>query len=123
MQQKTLYTIFYLAVLMFIAKPFIGFSLGQTESYLVKSHSILAKSFTIRKPDDLNDARSKATSIKQKLTNPPEHISLTIAAIICLLFPLCFKQDIFTGYGFLNSHNSNVFIPEDIFLLTGKLTI
>ena len=123
MQQKTLYTIFYLAVLMFIAKPFIGFSLGQTESQLVKSHSILAKSFTIRKPDDLNDAKSKANFLKQRLANPPEHISFTIAAILFLLFPLFFYRDVFTGLGFLNSLNSNAFIPENIFLLTGKLTI
>jgi hypothetical protein len=122
-QLKTLYTLFCLAVLMFIAKPFIGFSLGMSESQLVKSNSLLAKSFAIRKPDDLNDAKSKANYLKQQLVNPPEHVSLTIAAILCLLFPLFFYRDIFMGYGFLNSHNANVYIPENIFLLTGKLTI
>ena len=108
---------------MFIAKPFIGFSLGTSENELVKSHSILSKSFAIRKPDDLNDAKSKANILQQQLVNPPQQVFLTIAGLLLLLFPLLFKRDVFTSHGFIKSSNLNAFIPDDIFLSTGKLTI
>jgi len=122
-QLKTLYTLFYLAVFMFIAKPFIGFSLGSFASQVIKSHSLLAKSFSKRKPEDLDDAKINAAVIKQKLTNPPETISLTIAAVLELLFPIEFERNSITGQSFLNTLKANLQPTEHPYLLTGKLTI
>jgi hypothetical protein len=123
MPLKTLYTIFCIAVFMFIAKPFIGFSVRVPESQLVKSNSILSKSFAIRKPDDLNDAKSKAYNLQQRLVNPNQLVFLTIAGLLLFLFPLLFKRDIFSANGSITSLNANAFAPEDIFLSSGKLTI
>jgi hypothetical protein len=120
---KTLYTLFSLAVLMFVAKPFIGFSIENIEGQLIDAHSLLAKSFTIRKPDDLNDAKSKASSLKYQLTNPPENIFLTIAALLGILFPVVSITNIFTGNSFLNSLKLSLTPPDQPYLLTGKLTI
>ena len=123
MQLKTLYTLFYLAVFMFIAKPFIGFSLGDFESQVIESHSLLAKCFSKRKPEDLEDAKIKASEIKQKLTNPPETISVTIAAILVLFFPIAFKRNSFAVQSFLDTLRVNLQPAEHTYLLTGKLTI
>ena len=123
MPLKAFYTIFYIAVFMFIAKPFIGFSLGVSENQLANSQSILSKSFAIRKPDDLNDARSKANNLQQQLVNPPQQIFLTIAGLLFLLFPLLFKQDIFAYNSLIKNLKRNAYVPEDIFLCSGKLTL
>lgn len=108
---------------MFIAKPFIGFSLGDFESQAIESHSLLAKCFSKRKPEDLEDAKIKASEIKQKLTNPPQTTSLTIAAILVLFFPIGFKRSSFAGQSFLDALKANLQPAEHPYLLNGKLTI
>jgi len=122
-QLKTLYTLFCLAVFMFIAKPFIGFSLGEFENHGIESHRILAKSFAKRKPEDLEDAKIKAAEIKQKLSNPPETIFLTIAAILGLFFPIVFKRSPLAVQSFLDDIKASLRPVEHQYLLNGKLTI
>ena len=108
---------------MFIAKPFIGFGLGEFENHGIESHSILAKSFAKRKPEDLEDAKIKAAEIKQKLSNPPETIFLTIAAILGLFFPIVFKRSPLAVQSFLDDIKASLQPAEHQYLLTGKLTI
>jgi len=119
---KTFYTIFYLAVLMFVAKPFIGFSLTNI-NIPVEAHSLLAKSFTNRKPEDLEDAKAKALTIRQQIIDPPFPLLLSITALLLFLFPLAFKRDVFTGYSFLNNLKVSLIPAAQPYLLTGKLTI
>lgn len=122
MQAKTFYTLFYLAVLMFVAKPFIGFSLTNV-CIPIEAHSLLAKSFSKRKPEDLEDARAKASFIKQQITDPPFPLLLSVTALLAFLFPLVFKRDIFTGSSFINSIKTALIPAAQPYLLTGKLTI
>ena len=92
MKAKRLYYFFYLAVMMFVAKPFIGFSILTSDvASIIESHSLLAKSFTNRKPEDLDDSKTKASAIHHQLTNPPLPLLLTITALLTLLFPLLLR--------------------------------
>jgi len=120
---RTFYTIFSVAVFMFIAKPFIGFSLGELENQATESYSLLAKSFSKRKPEDLEDAKIKASDIKQKLTTPPEKISLTIAAVLGLFLPIGFISKLLAGKNFLNNFKAGLVPEEHPYLIIGKLTI
>jgi hypothetical protein len=121
---KKLYSFFYLAVLMFVAKPFIGFSIsGMNSAAIIESHSLLAKSFTNRRPDDLEDSKAKSGAIHQQLTNPPLPLLLTITALLSLLFPLLFKRADRTGNSFINELKTALVPAAQPYLLTGKLTI
>ena len=123
MRLKTLYFIFYVAVLMFTVKPFIGFSITNVNCFLIDSHSILAKSFSKRKPEDLEDSKAKATAIHRQITNPPFPLLLTIAALLSLLFPVVFKVEGRIGNSFLNKLKTALIPAQQSYLLTGKLTI
>lgn len=124
MKAKKLYSFFYLAALMFVAKPFIGFSIACIDSVsIIESHSLLAKSFTNRKPEDLEDSKAKAGAIRLQLTNPPLPLLLTITALFSLLFPLLFKRNERVGYSFLNNLQTSLVPAAQPYLLTGKLTI
>lgn len=123
MQLKTLYTLFFLGVFMFVAKPFIGFSLSGSKQQLIESHSLLEKSFSKRKPEDIEDAKAKASSIRQLLTHPPLPLLLTIVALLSVLFTLTFKRpDIISG-SFLNGLRLSLVPADQPYLLTGKLSI
>jgi hypothetical protein len=123
-QAKKLYFFFYLAALMFVAKPFIGFSItGIDSASIIESHSLLAKSFTNRKPEDLEDSKAKSGAIHQQLTNPPLPLLLTITALLSLLFPLLFKSATRTGNSFINELKTALVPAVRPYLLTGKLTI
>ncbi len=124
MKAKGLYCFFYLAVLMFVAKPFIGFSIsGIKNSVIIESNSLLAKSFTKRKSDELENSKAKAKVLSQRLTNPPLPLLLTITALLTLLFPLLFKRNERVGYSFVNSLQTSLVPAAQPYLLTGKLTI
>ena len=124
MKAKKLYSFFYLAVLMFVAKPFIGFSISNFDSAsIIESHSLLAKCFTNRKPEDLEDSKAKAGAISLQLTNPPLPLLLTITALLSLLFPLIFKRTGRTGNSFINELKTALVPAAQPYLLTGKLTI
>jgi len=121
---KRLYSFFYLAVFMFVAKPFIGFSIsGIKNPATIESNSLLAKSFTKRKSDELEDSKAKAGAIHQQLTNPPLPLLLCITALLTLLFPLLFKSEGHIGNSFINKLKTALIPAAQPYLLTGKLTI
>ena len=109
---------------MFVAKPFIGFSIAGIErASIIESHSLLAKSFTNRKPEDLEDSKAKSGAIRLQLTNPPLPLLLTITALLSLLFPLLFKSTGRTGNSFLNELKTALVPAAQPYLLAGKLII
>jgi len=114
---------FFLAATLFIAKPFLGFSIFSAGSPTIEIHNILVKSFSKRKPEDLNDAKEKAASIRQQLTNPPVVLFLAITALLGFIFPLAFKRGNSISYSFLNDLKLSFIPAAQPYLLTGKLII
>jgi hypothetical protein len=119
---KTLYILFCLAVFMFIAKPFIGFSININNKQL-DIHNILIKSFSNRKPEDLQDAKQKAALLRAQLTNPPMPLLLRIATLLAFVFPFLFKAYNNTKSSYLNSLQLSLIPTDQPYLLAGKLII
>ena len=119
---KAFEILFFLAAILFVAKPFLGFdTLGQN-TYQLQENNILVKSFSKRKPEDFEDALNQKVAIHHLLNNPVLLLFCSIAGLLACIF-IFFKQytlitgklirDIITG---LN--------PSDhTYLLTGKLII
>jgi hypothetical protein len=118
---NTVKIFFYLAVLLFVAKPFIGFSIAGSDYQLKEPNNILVKIFSKRKPEDLEDARITASIIHQKLTNPP--ILITIMALLGFLFPAVYKRLISVNNSFINNMNAALVPVHQPYFLSGKLTI
>jgi hypothetical protein len=113
--------IFCLAVLLFVAKPFIGFNLLSSAHPPIEIHNILVKCFSKRKPEELKDAELRAAAIQQQLANPPA--VLGIAIFLVFLFPFAFKPEGGVTSHFLSDIYYRLQPAECPYLLIGKLSI
>lgn len=110
---------FVLAAVVFIAKPFVGFSV-----YNFLRHAnhkvILIKAFTKRKPEYFAEAEVKKAAIHQSLSNPPTKAAFTLAALLAFIFPLlpAFKSILHQ-----TTDQLIFYAGRKTCLLTGKLTI
>ena len=118
---NTVKIIFCLAVLLFIAKPFMGYVVLASGNGLKQPHSIMVKIFSKRKPEDLEDAKTIAAAIHQKLINPP--VSLTLLALLAFVFPFVYKRSGRISYSSLNELNVTLVPIHHPYFLSGKLTI
>jgi hypothetical protein len=111
------------AAILFIAKPFLGFSSIGLLKQSKDNSIILVKAFTKRVPEYLEEAEIKKASVKHLLNNPPTGFVLAITALLSLLFPLVYqiKRSI-TGQ-FIDQLSLNSLQDERTYLLTGKLII
>jgi len=115
---KLIYSLFILAALFFIAKPFLGFEIKQPLSTSTKHTSLLVKVFAKRKPEYLEEASVKKSIVSFQLNHPPEKLMVTILGLLGLLFPLlnvvkAIQRPLVKSF-YNNSH---------IYLLTGQLII
>ena len=118
---NTVKIFFYLAVLLFVAKPFMGYSIFYVDHQVTQPGNILVKIFSQRKPEDLEDAKIVAANIHHKLTNPP--VLLSIMALLGFLFPALYKRAIDINNSSINNMNL-AFVPvHQPYFLSGKLTI
>jgi len=122
-RRKALYSIFFLAVLLFVAKPFIGFATIAGKREHIAKHSILVKAFSKRKPEDLRDAEVKKAALRVMLTNPPVKMLISITFLLGILFPLLFRSMAFVTGSYLNHIRYSLIPAEHPYLLTGKLSI
>jgi hypothetical protein len=120
---KALFGVFFLAVLLFIAKPFIGFSAISNKKEHIAKHSILVKAFSKRKPEDLRDAELKKAALRVMLNNPPAKILVSITILLGVLFPLLFQVIALVTGSYLNRIRYSLIPAEHPYLLTGKLSI
>jgi hypothetical protein len=120
---KAIKTILVFAAMIFIAKPFLGFS-GVEHLRPTKDNTlILVKAFAKRKPEYLEEAEVKKESVQKLINNPPANLMLAITALLSLLFPLVYQiQKSITGQ-FIGQLSLNSLQDERTYLLTGKLII
>lgn len=117
LQLKFSFFLFFLAAVSFVSKPFVGFGLHQAFTKTNRSHSVVAKSFTKRKPEYLEEANVKKAEISARLTNPPVEELISIVKLLAILF----LSVLFLKRTWHLSSSPNTFYP--IYLLTGKLII
>ncbi|MCJ8208391.1 hypothetical protein MUY27_01635 [Mucilaginibacter sp. RS28] len=84
---------------------------------------LLAKAFTQRKPEFLEESEKEQSAFHYKLSNPPHKNIVSIALLLSLLFPSAFIVRTLLE----KSRPSGTFLAGDAgnktYLLTGKLTI
>ena len=116
---KTVYILFFLAAIIFVSKPFLGFAISNNSGNLKSNHSILVKIFSKRKPENHEDAEERSLAISKLLNNPPQNVALLITALIAILLPVrLLFNNITSRLPFL------LLLPTaDTCLLTGKLNI
>ncbi|MGN6640124.1 MAG: hypothetical protein ACTHJ8_14540 [Mucilaginibacter sp.] len=109
--------------MLFVAKPFFGFSAFNQQTKPRISHTILVKSFTKRKPESLQDADASAEAVSQKVANPLLVVLSAISLLISITLPLIFGVFTkITGKIIADIH-FRILPPGQAYLLTGKLTI
>ena len=123
MRKKVLFGLFFLAVLLFVAKPFIGFSALASKQENVTITSILVKCFAKRKPEDLRDMEHKKAALRIMLSRPPFKLLVSITFLLGVLFPLLFRSMALVTGGYLNRIRYSLIPAEHPYLLTGKLSI
>jgi hypothetical protein len=117
---RALQIVFTFAALLFVAKPFLGFKAFNRQNRPRISHTVLVKSFTKRKPEDLREGYAKARALSQLLSDPPLKLSSAIVLLVAALLPLVIEN--ITGS--TQIANTNIAMePVPAWLLTGKLSI
>ncbi len=114
--------IFTFAAILFLAKPFLGFkAFGQIAKPRI-SHTVLVKSFTKRKPENLQDTYASAQKVHQRIANPP---LMLLAGLILPLSLLSFLLDegVKLTAGTISTLHWSALSPQPAYLLSGKLTI
>jgi hypothetical protein len=106
-----------LAVLLFVAKPFLGFSICEA-NHPIEMHSLLAKSFTKRKTENFESAEAQ-----KKLAQSPALKLLSFAILLDFLFPFIYKRVTVISSQSLHGLNLALVPVQPSYLLTGKLII
>ncbi|MES2113389.1 MAG: hypothetical protein V4577_31845 [Bacteroidota bacterium] len=75
------------AVLMFVAKPFIGFGAFK-QLHQIKHISICVKAFSKRKQEYIEGSSLDIQTVLKKLRNPADSILLTFSALLSIVLPL-----------------------------------
>jgi len=109
--------IFSLAVLLFVAKPFLGFSVCEANQP-IGAHNLLTKSFTKRKTENFESAEAQ-----KRLAQAPVLKFFSIALLLDFLFPFIYKRLAVISGQSLHGLNAVLVPVQPSYLLTGKLII
>ena len=120
---KSFRLLLMLAAMVFVAKPFMGFAVLHNVLRPRQVHTILVKSFSKRKPENLEDAKDHIESLHQLLSNPLSVLLSAISVLLLTLFPLVFLNGVKLTQNLLYRIRYALIPPEHTYLLTGKLTI
>lgn len=113
---------FFFAVLLFVAKPFLGFGMFTRVSPPV-SESIFIKSFTKRKQEYIEDSSFDISAIQDKLADPVRQLFLRFSYFLDILFPFAFGFLACPTNGFLERISLKLSLRRQTYLVTGKLII
>jgi hypothetical protein len=118
---KTAKWLFAIGVLLFVAKPFIGFSLDLNSS--MSEASILVKSFTKRKHDYVDNSTQDAKTIQKRLANPVNQLFLLFSCLFSIISAITFDTTFNVTARFLQKIKRNLFPSPEAWLLDGQLII
>jgi hypothetical protein len=115
---KLIYSLFVLAGLLFIAKPFLGFEVQESLLGSSNGTSVIVKAFSKRKPEYLAEAKAKKSAVSFQLNHPPVNLLVSILSFLALLFPLLNVVKAIRRFLANNFYNNS-----PIYILTGQLII
>jgi len=113
---------FCLAVLLFVAKPFLGFSMFNRQ-HPPAVENIFVKAFTKRKLEDPENGISKTEAIQKKLAEQTRYFVLRFSFLLGIIFPFFFSSGANITSRFLRGLQLSLIPQRDTWLLNGKLII
>src|ERR1700751_3414752 len=113
---------FCFAVLLFVAKPFIGFSMF-TRVHPPTAQNIFIKSFNKRKLEYRRDSSYNMAAIQKRLAEPVSPLFLAIRILLSLILPVIFACEIKVTNRFLIDLQSQLSPPGPSYLLNGAFII
>jgi hypothetical protein len=119
---KLVKILFILAVLLFVAKPFVGFSIFNAAHRHAKA-TILVKSFTKRKLEYSENGDFNMASVQKKLADPVNASLPTFSFLLCIIFPACLLAGLNISNRFLRNLLLGHSLPGRVYLLNGTLQI
>jgi hypothetical protein len=115
--------IFTFAAILFLAKPFLGFKAFGKEVKPHISYSMLVKSFTKRKPENLDEAYTSAQALHQRIANPPLMLLAGLILPLSALLSFLLDEGIKLTASSISTFRWLTISPQPAYLLSGKLTI
>jgi len=115
-----------IAMFMFVAKPFVGFSLRYQHYFKAVHHhspNILVKSFTKRKQEYTDENETNIAKVQQRLANPALPSVLLFAIALSLFLPAVLRLVKTVTHSILAAIYYSLAPPQQLYLLGGKLTI
>jgi hypothetical protein len=113
---------FGIAVLLFVAKPFIGFSVfGRLNT--LSTTNILVKSFTKRKLEYAENSNYNIYSVQKKLADPLPHFVLRFPFFLSILFSVIFATGTAITEHFLRRIRLHLSPQQRSYLLNRQLII
>ena len=113
---------FCLAVLLFVAKPFLGFTMF-SRAHPPATDNIFVKAFTKRKVEDPENSNLSASAIQKKLAEPVNEFILRFSFLLCIIFPLAFADGTNITNLFLRTLKLRLYPRDPAYLLNSKLII
>ncbi|QKJ30394.1 hypothetical protein HQ865_11705 [Mucilaginibacter mali] len=113
------------AMFMFVAKPFVGYTL-RYQHYFRKTHhraSILVKSFTKRKLEHNEDSEFSLAGIQKRLADPTLPSLLLFTAALAFILPAILNAGKNITSGFIAHIKLHLAQSQARYLLVGQLII
>ncbi|WP_295772279.1 hypothetical protein [uncultured Mucilaginibacter sp.] len=119
---NTFKLILCLAAILFIAKPFMGYTVFE-RLHDKEETNLLVKIFAKRKPEFLDEAAAKSATVKQLLRQNAKAFNLTLSTLLVTLFSYFATR--FKALSALSKlhHNVVASCATPIYLLNRSLTI
>lgn len=120
---KIFKVIFIVAAILFLAKPFLGFkAFGKVVKPRI-SYTMLVKSFTKRKPENLEEAYISAQQLHQRIADPPLMLLAGLILPLSLLLSFLLDESVRLTASTISAFRWSTLCPQPAYLLSGKLTI
>jgi len=119
---KSIKLYFFLAVLFFVAKPFLGFSMFSRVNP-PGTENIFIKSFTKRKQEFVEDSNFDIATVQDKLADPLRPLFLRFSYFLNILFPAAFGVSVHLTNSFLEGIFLKLAPCRQTYLVNGKLII
>jgi hypothetical protein len=113
---------FCFAVLLLVAKPFLGFSLF-SRIHPPAEENIFVKAFNKRKQEYAQDSHYDIIAIQKKLADPVQQFILRFSFLLNIIFPAIFMAGTNITNRFLNEIRLSLSLRQPTWLLNGKLII
>ena len=112
---------FAFAVLLLVAKPFLGFAMF-SRMHPPVVESILVKAFTKRKIEHNEDSKFNMNTVQKNLADPVKQVLLLFSFLLGILFPLLLAGKNITDR-LLNEIKLSLSPPEHTYLLNCTIII